>query len=208
MFVVGLTGGIGSGKSEAAKLFAALGVPVTDVDLIAHQLTAAGQPLLQEIARAFGKEYLLENGALDRKALREKVFSDDSARNQLEAILHPAIHQHAQRELDENSLAAKSKIPYQILVIPLLFEGSRYQDVLQRTLVIDCDESLQISRAMQRNNELSESAVLAIMKAQVPRKKRIELADDVIENNGSLEALKENVLKIHGKYIHTCIVSE
>lgn len=208
MFVVGLTGGIGSGKSEAARIFSALGVPVTDVDLIAHQLTASGQPLLQEIAMAFGKDYLLENGTLDRKALREKVFSDDSARGQLEAILHPAIHRHALRELGDNSLAVKSKIPYQILVIPLLFEGSRYQDIIHRTLVIDCDESLQISRAMQRDSGLSKQAVLAIMKAQVPRKKRIELADDVIENDGSLGALKAKVSKIHEKYIHTCIVSE
>jgi dephospho-CoA kinase len=206
MLVVALTGGIGSGKSEAAKIFAALGVPVTDVDLIAHELTAAGQPLLHEIAGVFGQGYLLDDGSLDRKAMRDKVFADNSARQQLEAILHPAIHHQALLELSIHSAA--KKLPYQVLVIPLLFEGNHYKDVVSRTLVIDCDESLQIARAMQRNKELSEQAVLAIMNAQVSRKNRIELADDVIENNGSLEALHEKIAKIHEKYIHTCIVSE
>lgn len=206
MFVVALTGGIGSGKSEAAKIFATLGVPITDVDLIAHELTAAGQPLLQEIVKAFGKDYLLADGSLDRKAMRDKVFADDSARARLEAILHPAIHRQALLELNKNNAAKDAS--YQLLVIPLLFESNRYQDIVNRTLVIDCDESLQIARAMQRNKGLSEQAVRAIMSAQVPREKRIALADDVIVNNGSLEDLHEKVSNIHEKYIHTCIVSE
>jgi len=206
MHVVGLTGGIGSGKSEAARMFALLGVPVTDVDVIAHQLTGPGQPLLQDIAKVFGKGYMLEDGTLNRKALRERVFADEAARRQLEAILHPAIHQQAMLALSANGTG--NTMPYQILVIPLLFEGNRYQEIVNRTLVIDCDESLQVARAMQRNAELSEQDVHAIMQAQMPRKRRIELADDVIENNGSLETLAAEIAKIHAKYIHTCIVSE
>src|SRR5690606_6551647 len=151
--------------------------------LIAHESTAAGQSLLDEIVEVFGKDYLLADGSLDRKAMRDKVFADESARKQLEAILHPAIHRQALLEMKKH---AAKKVPYQLLVIPLLFEGNRYQDIVNRTLVIDCEESLQIARAMQRNKELSEQAVRGIMNAQVPREKRIELADDVIENNGSL----------------------
>jgi dephospho-CoA kinase len=206
MYVVGLTGGIGSGKSEAARMFTALGVPVIDVDLIAHQLTGAGQPLVQKIVGVFGESYVLKDGTLNRKALREKVFADEASRHQLEAILHPAIHQQAMLALSANY--ATNTAPYQILVIPLLFEGSRYQNIINRTLVIDCDESLQVSRAMQRNAELSRQDVCAIMLAQMPRKKRIELADDIIENNGSLETLSVKIAEIHAKYIHTCIVSE
>jgi len=206
MFIVGLTGGIGSGKSEAARMFAALGVPIVDVDVIAHQLTDAGsvtnQTILQKISDTFGKAFLGSDGGLDRAALREKIFSDTAARKQLEAILHPAIHQQALLELNKNCAA-----PYQILVLPLLFEGSRYQGIINRILVIDCDESLQIARSMERSG-LSEQAVSAIMHAQVSRKKRLALADDVIENNSSLQELGKKVSRIHKKYMHTCIVSE
>lgn len=202
MLVVGLTGGIGSGKSEATRMFAALGVPIVDVDIIAHRLTAAGQPLLQEIVNAFGKEYLLPDGSLDRAALREKVFADSAARKQLEAILHPAIYAHAVQELTSNANA-----PYQILAIPLLFESKRYQKIIHRTLVIDCDESLQIARSMQRSN-LTEQAVRAIMATQVSRETRRQLADDVIENNGNIEEFDRKIAEIHKKYIHTCADSE
>ncbi len=206
MFIVGLTGGIGSGKSEAARMFAALGVPIVDVDVIAHQLTDAGsvanQTILLKISDTFGKAFLGSDGGLDRAALREKIFSDTAARKQLEAILHPAIHQQALLELNKNCAA-----PYQILVLPLLFEGSRYQGIINRILVIDCDESLQIARSMERSG-LSEQAVSAIMHAQVSRKKRLALADDVIENNSSLQELGKKVSRIHKKYMHTCIVSE
>lgn len=202
MFVVSLTGGIGSGKSEAAQMFAALGVPVVDVDAISHQLTSIGSPILKEIINIFGKSYLLADDSLDRAALREKIFSDTAARKQLEAILHPAIYEQALQELSKNTSA-----PYQILVIPLLFEGSRFQSIINRTLVIDCDESLQIARTIQRSG-LSEQAVVAIMRAQVSRKVRLALADDVIENNGNLEELSKKITRIHKKYMHTCIVSE
>ncbi|HLD09941.1 MAG TPA: dephospho-CoA kinase, partial [Methylophilaceae bacterium] len=194
--------GIGSGKSEAAQIFASLGVPVVDVDAISHQLTSAGSPVLKEIINVFGKSYLLADGSLDRAALREKVFADEAARRQLEEILHPAIHEQALQALSKNTGA-----PYQILVIPLLFEGSRYQDIINRTLVIDCDESLQIARAIKRSG-LSEQAVITIMGVQVSRKMRLALADDVIENNGSLQELSKKIEQIHKKYMQTCIVSE
>jgi dephospho-CoA kinase len=200
--IVGLTGGIGSGKSEAAQLFAKLGVPIVDVDVISHQLTSVGSPVLKEIINTFGKGYLLADGALDRAALREKIFADNIARRQLEEILHPAIHEQALQNLNQNS-----KAPYQVLVIPLLFKGSRYFDIINRTLVIDCDESLQVARTMARGG-LSEQAVLAVMRTQVARKKRLALADDVIENNGSLQELDEKITGIHKKYMQTCIVSE
>ncbi len=201
MFVVGLTGGIGSGKSEAAKIFVKLGVPVVDVDEISHQLTSVGSPVLKEIIDVFGKSYLLADGTLDRAALREKVFSDAAARKQLEAILHPAIYEQALLALNRN------KAPYQVLVIPLLFEGDRYLGIINRTLVIDCDESLQIARATQRSG-LSKQAVIAIMQTQTPRQKRSALADDVIENNDSLQELGEKIEQIHKKYMQACIVSE
>jgi len=200
--IVGLTGGIGSGKSEAAQLFAKLGVPIVDVDAISHHLTSVGSPVLKEIIKAFGKSYLLADGSLDRAALREKVFADEVARRQLEEILHPLIYKQALQQLSKDTAA-----PYQILVIPLLFEGSPYQNILNRILVIDCDESLQIARTVERSG-LSEQAVIAIMRAQVSRKIRLALADDVIENNGNLQELGKKIAEIHRKYMRTCIVSQ
>ena len=202
MFVVGLTGGIGCGKSEAARLFANLGVPIVDVDVIAHQLTAAGHPVLQEVIDAFGSQFLRPDGNLDRAAMRETVFNDIAARKDLEGILHPAIYEQAIKELSQNKDA-----PYQILAISLLFENNRYKNDVTRSLVIDCDEALQVSRTMQRSG-LTEQAVRAIMAAQVSRDTRRKLADDLIENNGSLEELSEKIAEIHKKYIHTCIDSE
>ena len=201
MFVVGLTGGIGSGKSEAARLFAALGVPVIDVDAISHQLTAPGQPILQNIANALGRQFLSPDGALDRVALRAHVFADNAARLQLEKLLHPAIRQAALLQLAANQNSA-----YQILSIPLLFEGDGYRNIVNRTLVIDCDETLQIQRTMQRNG-LSEQAVRAIMAAQVSRAQRNQLADDIIENNGTLDELSQKVREKHKNYLQACIVS-
>lgn len=202
MFVVGLTGGIGCGKSEATRIFSSLGVPIVDVDVISHQLTAAGQPLLQKIIEVFGQEFLLQNGELNRKALSRKIFADSAMRQQLEAILHPAIYDQAREALARNSHA-----PYQILAIPLLFEGTRYQAIIQRSLLIDCDEALQISRTMQRSG-LAEKTVRDIMAIQVSREVRRALATDIVENNGNIEQLRAKIIKIHENYIHTCIVSE
>lgn len=202
MFVVGLTGGIGCGKSEAARIFAKLGVPIVDVDVIARHLTTAGQPVLQEIISAFGTEFLDADGNLNRAAMREKVFNDIAARKDLEGILHPAIYDQALLELSQNQSAH-----YQILAISLLFENNRYKNDVARSLVIDCDEALQVSRTMQRSG-LTEQAVRAIMTAQVSRDFRRKMADDLIENNGSLDELTKKITEIHEKYIHTCIVSE
>jgi dephospho-CoA kinase len=202
MFVVGLTGGIGCGKSEAARMFAKLGVPIVDVDVIARHLTTAGQPVLQEIISAFGTEFLGADGNLNRAAMREKVFTDIAARKDLEGIMHPAIYDQALLELSQNKSA-----PYQILAISLLFENNRYKNDVSRSLVIDCDEALQVSRTMQRSG-LTEQVVRGIMAAQVSRDIRRKLADDLIENNGSIEELSKKIAEIHEKYIHTCIVSE
>ncbi len=202
MYLVGLTGGIGSGKTEAARIFAELGVPVVDTDAIAHTLTSAGHPVLKEIIAQFGDSYLQADQTLDRAALREKVFSDTQARYQLEAILHPAIYDAVLQALQENAAA-----PYQVIAIPLLFENKRYQTLINRSLLIDCDEELQISRAAARSG-MAASAVAAIMRAQMPRNERIKQADDVILNNGSLSELRQKIEDIHKNYMQACIVSE
>ncbi|MBX9675794.1 MAG: dephospho-CoA kinase [Methylotenera sp.] len=202
MYVVALTGGIGSGKSEAAKLFAELGVPVTDVDVISHQLTAAKQPLVKELEVNFGNQYITSSGALNRSAMRDLVFKDKNALAKLNAILHPAIYAEAITQLQQHADA-----PYQILVIPLLFESPRYSPHIDRILVIDCDEKTQISRVKARS-QLPESQITAIIEAQTSRKKRLTLANDVIENNGNVENLREKILLIHKNYINTCILSK
>ncbi len=202
MYVVALTGGIGSGKSEAAKIFAELGVPVTDVDAISHQLTAAKQPLVKELEVNFGSQYITSNGAVDRSAMRDLVFNDKNALAKLNAILHPAIYAEAIAQLQQHADA-----PYQILVIPLLFENPRYSPHIDRILVIDCDEKTQIARVSQRS-QLPESQIIAIIEAQTSRKKRLTLANDVIENNGNVENLREKILLIHKNYINTCILSK
>ena len=202
MFVVALTGGIGSGKSAAAKIFAELGVPVTDVDVISHEITAANQPLVNDIKVNFGSDYITPEGALNRAAMRQLVFSDDAARLKLNALLHPAIYAAAMLQLQANKDA-----PYQILVVPLLFDSPRYLPHINRILVIDCDESSQIARVKQRS-KLAESEIINIIKAQTSRKKQLLLANDVIENNENVEKLHEKILQIHQKYLNTCIVSK
>ena len=200
--IVGLTGGIGSGKSAAAAQFAALGTPVIDVDVISHQLTAAGQPAVLAIAKELGNDMLNADGSLNRAAVRSKVFEDAAARQQLEGILHPAIYEEAQRQLQQ----VRNTAPYCIIVVPLLFESERYQQLIDRSLLIDCEESVQIARTMQRS-QLSEIEVKNIMAAQLPRESRRQLANDIISNNGSLDELQKNVIAFHQKYINPCIVS-
>jgi len=202
MYVVALTGGIGAGKSEVSRIFASLGVPIVDVDVISRQLTSAGQPIVQQIAESFGKEFLTEDGALNRAVMRERIFSVDADRKKLEAILHPVIHATAMRELFKNSDA-----PYQVLAIPLFFETNRYSGMVKNTLLVDCEETQQISRTMQRNG-MSESDVRAIIAAQASRSFRRALANDIIDNNGSLDELAEKVKGKHEKYMQACIVSE
>ncbi|HWU33872.1 MAG TPA: dephospho-CoA kinase [Methylovorus sp.] len=200
--IVGLTGGIGSGKSAAAAQFAALGTPVIDVDTISHALTAPGQPALLTIASALGQDMLNADGSLNRAAVRGKVFEDAAARRQLENILHPAIYEEAQRQL----LQARHSAPYCVIVVPLLFESERYQQLIDRSLLIDCDETIQIARTMQRS-QMTESEVRNIMAAQLSRETRQQFADDIILNNGSLEELHKDVMAFHQKYINPCIVS-
>ena len=207
MFVVALTGGIGSGKSAAAKIFAELNVPVTDVDVISHELTAANQPLINDIKANFGSDYITPEGALNRAAMRKLVFTDEVARAKLNALLHPAIYDEALLQLQTNQDHLSKSAPYQILVVPLLFDSPRYLPHINSILVIDCDESTQIERVKQRSN-LPESEIINIIKAQTSRKKQLTLANEVIENNGSIEKLREKILEIHQKYINTCILSK
>jgi dephospho-CoA kinase len=202
MFVVALTGGIGSGKSEAAKIFAELGVPVTDLDAISRQLTAANMPLISEIAATFGKQCITPEGALNRAAMRDLVFNDNAAREKLNALIHPAIYDVAIQQLQANK-----DTPYQILDIPLLVESTRYLPIIKRILVIDCSEQTQIERVKKRN-QLAEAEIKKIIDAQTPRKKLLLLADDVIENDSSVTNLRKKINALHQKYLNTCIVSK
>lgn len=192
-FCVGVTGGIGSGKSRAAALFAELGANVVDTDDISHEITAAGSSAMPAIIKAFGSAMAASDGSLDRAAMRRLVFENPDARKQLENILHPLI-----RESARNRVMA-STAPYVLLVVPLLLETGAYRDLIRRVLVIDCDESLQISRAMQRSN-LTADAVRAIMAAQMPRQQRLAGADDVIRNDGNIARLRTQVTDLHQQY--------
>lgn len=205
MYIVALTGGIGSGKSETAGQFAKLGVPIVDVDVIAHELTAAGNPFLKKIEHMFGAMVFNEDKSLNRAKLRAHVFANPDARIKLEQLIHPAIYDQAMQQLLLNEQALKPA--YQLLVIPLLFESNRYQNVIHKTIVVDCDEQLQIQRAMSRS-KLTEDEVRKMMTAQTTRAIRLKLADEIIENNGSREDLINKVNKLHKKLIKTCIVSK
>lgn len=196
MNVIALTGGIGSGKSEVARQFALLGVPIVDTDVISHTLTAVGSPTLMAINQQLNDDFLNADGSLNRAKLRERVFNQPADRLKLEGLLHPLIRAHALKQLSEN--AQQLKPHYQILVIPLLFENHQYADIIQQILVVDCDESLQITRAMARS-QLTKEQVKAIMAAQTTRAQRLAMADEVIENNGTREALAAKVIKMHEK---------
>lgn len=191
--VIGLTGGIGSGKSTVADCFSDLGVPVIDTDILARELVEPGQPALAEIIKAFGEECLSADGSLDRDYLREQVFSDPGLRKKLEAILHPAI-----RNLVRERIEAVST-PYCITVIPLLLE-TRQTDLVDRVLVVDAEESSQLDRVMARD-QLSKAAVTAIMHTQTDRETRLAAADDIILNDSSLESLKDKVQTLHTRYM-------
>jgi len=193
-FVVGLTGGIGSGKSAAADCFAALGVGLVDTDAIAHELTAAGGAAMPALVAAFGAEVAAADGALDRGRMRRLVFADPAARGRLEAILHPLI-----RALSAERCRFAGS-PYVILAVPLLVESGTYRERCDRIVVVDCPESLQISRVMARNG-LGEAEVRAIMATQASRAERLAVADDVIANDGDLANLEKQVGELHRKYL-------
>ncbi len=191
---IGLTGGIGSGKSTVATLFGELGVPVIDSDVISHELTQTGGGAIAEIRAAFGPEFLDENGALNRGKMRELVFSTPDAKQRLESILHPKIRAQMLAEVLTTGPA-----PYVLLVIPLLFEAPNYRELVQRTLVVDCPETTQIARTMSRSG-LDEQAVRTIMARQLAREQRLGLADDVIHNDGTLDQLRPQVARLHQLY--------
>ncbi|MCE9633752.1 MAG: dephospho-CoA kinase [Methylophilales bacterium] len=195
MLVIGLTGGIGSGKSTVAELFASLGIAITDTDVIAHQLTAVGQPALEEIASAFGKEILQKDGSLNRPLLRKSVFADVEAKKKLENILHPRI-----REAVKAELAEATKAPYRIVVVPLLLETGAYEGIINRVLVVDCPEQQQLQRVLARSS-LTEAEARAIMATQSSREQRLHRADDVITNDAEQEKLNHQVSELHKKYL-------
>lgn len=193
--LIGLTGGIGSGKSTVAALFEKLGVRIIDTDALSRDLTQSGGAAIAKIRAAFGAEYIDATGALDRSKMRTRVFSNPAEKARLEAILHPAILEQAKR-LAANPTAA----PYTVAVIPLLFQVSGYRDWLQLTLAVDCPEDTQIARTMQRSG-LSKPEVQSIMAQQTPRAQRLQLADDVIHNDADLSALTEQVAQLHKCYL-------
>ena len=199
-FIVGLTGGIGSGKSAAATLFEEFGAAVVDTDAIAHALTAPGGTAIAPIRDAFGDEVVAPNGALDRAAMRRKVFTDAQAKGRLEAILHPMIR----AEADRRSAAARA--PYVVLVVPLLVESGGYRSRVQRIAVVDCPEAVQVARVMSRSG-LSAGEARAIMAAQVGREARLAVADDVIDNGGELAALRPQIEALHRHYLEMAAVS-
>ncbi|HUQ29485.1 MAG TPA: dephospho-CoA kinase [Usitatibacter sp.] len=190
---IGLTGGIGSGKSTVAARFASLGACVVDTDDISRSLTAKGGAALPALRDAFGDAYFSGDGALDRDAMRTLAFEDPAARARLESVLHPAIRAAADEAL------SRARGPYAILVVPLLFETRGYLDRVCRTLVVDCAQAVQLERTMARS-KLPAGAVRAIMEAQWPRWRRLQMADDVIWNGGDVACIDAQCELLHGFY--------
>ena len=195
MFAVGLTGGIGSGKTTVADLFAKHGVSIVDTDVIAHRITAPGGAAMPLIEQAFGAQYVASDGALDRAKMRALVFSDDAAKAKLEAITHPLIRAETERERE----AATG--PYVVIVVPLLVESGTWRSRVDRVLVVDCGLETQIARVMRRN-ALSREQVLAIIARQATREARLAAADDVVVNDDTpFEQLSEEVRRLHRRYL-------
>jgi dephospho-CoA kinase len=190
-YLVGLTGGIGSGKSTVADMFAALGARIVDTDLISHQLTQPNGEAIPALRDAFGAHIINAQGALDRVAMRELIFNHPEEKKRLEAILHPLILAQAKQQSTHPTDA-----PYTLVVVPLLFENNRYSDWLHRVITVDCPEEEQIRRTMQRS-KLDEAAVRAIMAQQINREARLKLSDEIILNNGSLDDLNAQVVGMH-----------
>ncbi|WP_341676541.1 dephospho-CoA kinase [Niveibacterium sp. SC-1] len=192
--IVGLTGGIGSGKSAVADAFAALGAGIVDTDVIARGLTLADGAAMLAIREHFGAGVVAADGSLDRGAMRRLAFGDPDARKRLEAILHPMI-----RAASSAQVRAHGQAPYVLLVVPLLVESGDYRSRCDRVAVVDCPESLQIERVMRRNG-LAREEVEAILAAQASRAERLAAADDVIDNSGSLDALQQQVSLLDARY--------
>jgi dephospho-CoA kinase len=190
--VIGITGGIGSGKTTVAHLFSSLGVSVIDADELARQVVVPGQPAYEEILRLFGPGVLLKSGELDRGQLRERAFSDPATRVHLEEIVHPRVYAQMKLQLDSLDTA------YAIVVVPLLIESGG-RDLVDRVLVVDCPEEIQIARTNRRDGT-NIVVIENILAAQLDRDSRLSAADDVIENNGSVEALAEAVSRLDRQY--------
>jgi dephospho-CoA kinase len=193
-FVVGLTGGIGSGKSAAADEFAALGASVVDTDAIARELTEKGGAALARIEQLFGAAFLDASGAMNRKKMRDHVFADPAAKQALENLLHPMIREESARRI------AEAPGPYVVHVVPLLIESPDYRSRVDRVLVVDAPEEIQVERVRSRSG-LSEAEVRAIVAAQATRAQRLAAADDVIQNRGTIDALREQVAALHRQYL-------
>lgn len=197
MFVVGITGGIGSGKNAATHIFQDLGIEIVDADVASRRVVEQGTAAYDQIIEHFGAGVLLPSGDLNRRALRALVFSDPDKRMWLEGLLHPLIREWLQSRLES------AQTPYVILSSPLLLETDQYQ-LADRVVVVDIPEELQVERTMSRDAN-SESQVKAIMANQMPRAKRQELADDIIDNSGSLDNLKEQIEALHQKYLEMAV---
>ena len=191
--IIGLTGGIGSGKTAVSDAFQDLGITIVDADLASRIVVQKGKPSLKKIAEHFGNDILNENSELDRAKLREIIFNSDEEKNWLESLLHPAIANQIQDELKA------SRSPYTILVSPLLLETNQ-KEYCNKVLVVDVPVELQVERTLKRD-QVSEGQVKSIIKAQISRKNRLEFADEVIINDGSLEELHSTVMKFHQKFI-------
>lgn len=193
--VVGLTGGIGSGKSTVADLFAAQGAAIIDTDDIAHRLTQPGGTAIPALRAEFGDRYIGDDGALDRARMRALVFADATARERLERLLHPLILAQAESELAQNADA-----PYAILVVPLLPRVPAFRRLMQRVLAVDCDEHIRLARVVRRSR-LTEEEVRAIIASQTPRTEQLALADDIILNDGDLDTLTDQIDALHRRYL-------
>ena len=193
-YCVGLTGGIGSGKSAASDRFRELGAGVVDTDEISRELTAPAGAAIEDIRKQFGPEFVTADGGLDRARMRRLVFADAAARKKLEAILHPLI-----RARTRAAIAAAAQ-PYVVVVVPLLLETGACAELVQRVLVVDCEEAEQVRRTMARSG-LSAAEVREIMATQLPRAERLRRADDVLANDGDLPALQRRVARLHAQYL-------
>jgi dephospho-CoA kinase len=195
--VVGLTGGIGSGKSAAAECFGRLGAAVVDTDAIAHELTAPGGAAMPMLMSAFGKAVMAADGRLDRASMRRLVFADLDARKRLEGILHPMIRARADALCQEAQAAGA---PYVVLVVPLLVESGGYNHRVSRVVVVDCDDEIRVTRVIARSG-LSRADVERIMTAQAGREARLAAADDIIDNSGNLDQMAAQVTDLHRRYL-------
>ena len=196
-FVVGLTGGIGSGKTTVANLFSRQGIEIIDADEISRTLVKTGSPVLEAIIKHFGSSITDAEGNLDRKQLRELVFADNAEKEWLENLLHPLVRQEIQRQV------AASSSQYVIIVVPLLLESENYSDV-DRILVIDVTEDVQLERIKKRDSS-SETLARGIMDAQMKRERRLESADDVISNNSGIDSLEKQVKNLHNQYLQLSV---